>query len=209
MAVVITVAQQKGGAGKTTLAANLATVLAETRQVALLDIDPQRSLARWHALRSGRRSKPVEIGFSDVSGWRLGGELDRIRRRYDVLIVDSPPQIDTDARVAVRGADLVLVPVQPSPPDLWAAEGTLKLAAEEKRPARLVLNRAPASGKLREGVEAEIAAHHYPVCDAVLGNRTGFAGAFAQGLGVTETAPRSTAARELRALVAEIEGMLR
>ena len=209
MAVVITVAQQKGGAGKTTLAANLAVALAETRQVALLDIDPQRSLTHWHALRCERPGKPAEIGFSDVSGWRLGTELDRIRRRYDVLIIDSPPQIETDARVAVRGADLVLVPVQPSPPDLWAAEGTLKLAAEEKRTVRLVLNRVPASGKLRSGVEADIARHGYPVCATTLGNRTDFAGAFAQGLGVTEIAPRSTAAQELRALLAEIEAVLR
>jgi chromosome partitioning protein len=208
MAMVITVAQQKGGAGKTTLAANLAVVLAEKKQVALLDIDPQRSLTHWHALRNGRPAKPAEIGFSDVSGWRLGNELDRIRRRYDVLIVDSPPQIETDARVAVRGADLVLVPVQPSPPDLWAAEGTLKLAADEKRKARLVLNRVPASGKLRTGVEADIARHGYPVLTATLGNRTDFASAFAQGLGVTETAPRSVAAQELRALLAEIEEVL-
>ncbi len=208
MAVVITVAQQKGGAGKTTLAANLAVALAETKQVALLDIDPQRSLTHWHALRVARPGTPVEIGFSDVSGWRLGNELDRIRRRYDVLIIDSPPHIETDARVAVRGADLVLVPVQPSPPDLWAAEGTLKLAADEKRKARLILNRVPASGRLRTGVEAEIAQRGYPVLAATLGNRTDFAGAFAQGLGVTETAPRSTATQELRALLAEIEAVL-
>ena len=204
MAVVITVAQQKGGAGKTTLAANLAAALARTRRVALLDIDPQRSLTRWHALRRAHSTPPADIGFSDVSGWRLGNELDRIRRNYDVLIVDSPPQIETDARIAVRGADLVLVPVQPSPPDLWAAEGTLKLAADEKRAARLVLNRAPGTGRLRAGIEAEISRRGYPVLAATLGNRTGFAGAFAQGLGVTETAPRSVAARELLALLAEI-----
>ena len=207
MPVTITVAQQKGGAGKTTLAANLAAALAATRRVAVVDIDPQRSLARWHGLRVAR-GNAAAIGFSDLSGWRLPRELERLAGSHDVLIVDSPPQLDADARTAIRAADLVLVPLQPSPPDLWAAEGTLKLAAAEKRPARIVLNRAPASGKLRAGVEAEIARAGYAVFLATLGNRTGFAGAFAQGLGVTETAPRSVAAAELNALLAEIMGML-
>jgi chromosome partitioning protein len=207
MTVVITVAQQKGGAGKTMLAANLAAAFASARRVALLDIDPQHSLARWHALRA-KHPAAAAIGCSDVSGWRLAGELDKLRRAHDILIVDSPPQIDTDAKQAIRSADLVLVPLQPSPPDLWAAEGTLKLAADERRPARLVLNRAPASGRLRSGVEADIARLGYSLCAAVIGNRTGFATAFAQGLGITETAPKSVAATELRALLAEIEGII-
>jgi chromosome partitioning protein len=207
MSVVITVAQQKGGAGKTTLAANLAAAFAGRRQVALLDIDPQHTLARWHALRATHKTATA-ISLSDVSGWRLAGELDRLRRSHDMLIVDSPPQIDTDAKLAVRSADLVLVPLQPSPPDLWAAEGTLKLAATEKRPARLVLNRAPASGKLREQVQSEITRRGDLMLAATLGNRTGFASAFAQGLGITETAPKSVAAAELLALLAEIEGII-
>ena len=213
MAVVITVAQQKGGAGKTTLAANLAAAMAQgvdgpPRRVALLDIDPQRSLARWHSLRTARNPAPAVIGFSDVSGWRLAAEIERLRAGYDVLIVDSPPQIDTDAKLAIRAASLVLIPVQPSPPDLWAAAGTLKLASAERRRACLVLNRAPGSGKLRATVEAEIAATQYPIMATVLGNRIGFASAFADGLGITETSPRSVGARELRALLAEIDAMI-
>jgi chromosome partitioning protein len=207
MAVVITVAQQKGGVGKTTLAAMLAAALAPRRRVAVLDIDPQRSLARWHALRA-ERTGAAPVLLSDVSGWRLAAELDRLRQSHDVLIVDSPPQIDTDAKLAVRGADLVLVPLQPSPPDLWAAEGTLKLAASERRPARLVFNRAPATGKLRQQVEKEIWRRGALLLAATLGNRIGFAGAFALGLGITETAPKSVAAAELRALLAEIEGVV-
>lgn len=207
MSVVITVAQQKGGAGKTTLAANLAAALAQDVRVAVLDIDPQRSLARWHGLRAGRGGVPA-ISLSDLSGWRLAGEIDRLRRSHDVLVVDSPPQVESDAKAAIRAADLVLVPVQPSPPDLWAAEGTLKLVNAEKRAFRLMLNRAPASGSLRAAVEAEIARQAWPRLKAALGNRVGFAGAFAKGLGVTETAPRSVAAQELQAALAEIRGIL-
>jgi chromosome partitioning protein len=205
MAVVITVAQQKGGTGKTTLAANLGAALAATRRVALLDIDPQHSLTRWNALRPADAAK---LTFSDVSGWRVRGELDRLTAVHDVVVIDSPPQIDTDARLAIRGANLVLVPVQPSPPDVWAAEGTLKLAAAEKRPAALVLNRVPAAGKLRETMAAQIGASGNRLLAATIGNRTGFASAFAAGLGITEAAPRSIAANELRALLTELLEMV-
>jgi chromosome partitioning protein len=208
MALVITVAQQKGGTGKTTIAANIATVLASGRRVALLDIDPQRTLTRWHALRQARPVPPASIGLFDVSGWRLAGELARLRQSHDVVVVDSPPQVDTDAKLAIRGADLVLVPVQPSPPDVWAAEGTLKLAADEGRPAHLVLNRVPVAARLRDIVRADITARHLPALAAELGNRTGFALAFAEGLGVVEAEPRTPAAEELRALVAELLGLV-
>jgi chromosome partitioning protein len=203
MTIVITVAQQKGGAGKTTLAANLAAALAGNKRVAILDIDPQHSLARWHAIRMARPGQVAAITISDQAGWRLPAELDRLRREHDVVIVDSPPQVDADARRAIRAADLVLVPVQPSPPDLWAAEGTLKLAAEEKRPVCMVLNRVPSSGKLRETMEAALAERGASLLPP-LGNRTAYAQAFAEGLGVTEASPRSAAAAELRTLVAAL-----
>jgi chromosome partitioning protein len=205
MAVVITVAQQKGGTGKTTLAANLGAALAVTRRVALLDIDPQHSLTRWYELRPDSATK---LTFSEVSGWRVAGELDRLKSAHDVVVIDSPPQIDTDARLAIRGASFVLIPVQPSAPDIWAAEGTLKLAESEKRRAAIVLNRMPSTGKLRESMPAQIKASGRPLLVATIGNRTGFATSFAGGLGVTETAPRSIAANELRALLSELLEMI-
>jgi chromosome partitioning protein len=209
MAVVITVAQQKGGTGKTTLAANLGAALAGTRRVALLDIDPQRSLTRWHALRVARPVAAAAMTFSDVAGWRLAAELDRLKQAHDIVLVDSPPQIDTDAKLAIRGASLVLVPVQPSLPDVWAAEGTLKLAAAERRPAVIVLNRVPAASRLGDAIAADLAERNLPRLLVTIGNRTGFATAFAEGLGVTEAAPRSTAATELRALLDEVLEMAR
>ncbi len=204
MTVVITVAQQKGGTGKTTLVANIAAALAAERRVAVLDIDPQKSLSRWHALRRERRGKAAALGFSDIAGWRLPAELDRLRRDHDVLLIDSPPQLDTDARVAVRAADIVLVPIQPSAPDVWAAEGTLGLAAQERRRAILMFNRAPSTSRLRDAIAADLAGRNLPLLRSALGNRAGFAHAFAAGLGVTEAAPRSTAAAELRALLDEL-----
>ena len=200
MAAVITVAQQKGGAGKTTLAANLAAALAATHRVAVLDIDPQRTLARWHALRVARTPAVTPLGFSDVSGWRLQPELDRLRREHDVVLIDSAPHVDTDARRAIRSADLVLVPIQPSAPDVWAAEGTLKLVAEEKRRSCLVLNRVSGGTRARGVLDQELASRELAVLPTAIGNRTAFSLAFAQGLGVTELAPRTIAAAELRGL---------
>ncbi len=198
MALIITIAQQKGGAGKTMLAANLAAAWAGRHNVTLLDIDPQGSLTRWHKLRDGRAGL-AGIGFSAVSGWRVKGELDRLAAA-NILVVDTPPQIDSDAARAIRAASLVVVPVQPSLPDLWASAGTLKLAAAERRRAVVVLNRAPARSSLRNAVEAGFAQSGQAVLPQVLGDRRAYAQAFAQGMGVAEAPSRSVAGAELSAL---------
>jgi len=202
MALIVTVAQQKGGAGKTMLAANLAAAWAPAHRVALLDIDPQRSLKRWHALRMAHGKAPA-LAFSDVSGWRLGGEIERLEKTADIILIDTPPHIDTDATRAIRAASLVLIPVQPSPPDLWA-EGTLQLAATERRRVALLMNRAPAKSKLRTAIETEIAGRRLTLLAPALGNRAAYALAFAQGMGVAETAPRTLAGQEFAALAAAV-----
>lgn len=200
MAVIITVAQQKGGSGKTMLVANLAAWLAAGKTTALLDIDPQHSLVQWHRLRTAHAPAPARITLSDVSGWRLAGELDKLRREHETVLIDTPPVIDSDARRAIRAADLVVIPMQPSAPDLWAAEGTLKIAHEEKRRVCIVLNRVPSAGRQRSTMEAELQERGLTVLPAALGNRAAFSQAFALGLGVTEAAPRTQAATELQAL---------
>jgi len=208
MGKVIAVAQQKGGAGKTMLAAQLAVALAETASVAVLDIDPQGSLTIFGKLRAAAPKAAHEVTFAATAGWRLTTELDKLKSRHDYVLIDTPPVIDTDARRAIRSADLVLVPLNPAPPDLWAAEGTIKLAAEEKRKMALVFNRAPAASRLRKRLETEILARGIVLLDAALGNRAGYANAFADGLGVTEAGPTTQAAEELRALAVAVLGQL-
>ncbi len=208
MGKVIAVAQQKGGAGKTMLAAQFAVALAGEGRVALLDIDPQGSLTVWGKLRDGAPKAAHEVRVESVSGWRLASELEKLKAAYDYVLIDTPPVIDSDARRAIRAADLVLIPMNPAPPDLWAAEGTLKLAAEEKRKTALVFNRAPAASRLRKRLEAEIGARGLTLLPVALANRAGYANAFADGLGVTEAGPTTQAADELRAAAAALKDLL-
>jgi chromosome partitioning protein len=211
MAFVVAVAQRKGGAGKSTVAVTLATTLARAgRRVALLDSDPQQSLARWQQQRQGQaqsQALAAPLHVEVVSGWRMPAALDRLRGAHDLLVIDTPPHADSDARIAIRAAGLVLVPLQPSAADLWSMEATLEMAAAEKRAVRLLLNRVPATGRLRDEITAELRRRGLPLLEATLGNRTAFAAAFAQGLGVAEAAPRGTAAAEARALAQAVEDL--
>lgn len=210
MAFVVAVAQRKGGAGKSTLAANLATAFAGLgERVALLDTDPQKTLGHWHAARQQAGARALPLDFAAPAGWRVPGACDGFRRSHDIVLLDTPPHDDTDARIAIRAADLVLVPLQPSAADLWAMGATLDLARAEKRPTALALNRVPAQGKLGAEVAAALRGQGLTLLEASLGNRSGFASAFASGLGVTEAAPRSVAAEEVRALALAVRGLAR
>lgn len=202
MVKVITIAQQKGGAGKTTLAAHLAVAWSQRgKRVAVVDVDPQGSLTNWHKIRESKFGVGYTgINFSSLSGWRVGSEVSRLKRSHDIIIIDSPPHTDTEARTAIRNADLLLVPVQPSPTDLWATKATLDIAETEKVPVRVVLNRVSANSKLAATIAKEL----NNLAKSHLGNRVLFASSLLEGKSVTELAPASPAAQEIKALAEEI-----
>jgi chromosome partitioning protein len=203
---VITVAQQKGGAGKTTVAAHMALAFhAFGKSVGVLDIDPQGSLKAWFDQREALGAAPdIDVTMATVAGWRMANEVDRLKAAHDVVVIDSPPHAETEAKNAIRAADIVLIPVQPSPMDLWAIKPTLSICASERVSALLVLNRVPPRGRLLDAVSDALKADKMPVAKTTLGNRVAYAQAMMEGRGVTEAQASSRAAGEIRALAREV-----
>lgn len=201
MGHVITIAQQKGGSGKTTLAVNLAVAFMQAGQrVALLDTDPQGSLGRWFMTRRALGDPGVE--FATASAWGVSYECEKLCKINDIVIIDTPPKVDADLRPALREADLVLIPVAASHVDLWATDGVLDLVARENRRAMIVLNRTKSGTRL--GDEVALAAGKLAsVVTATLGQRVVFAETLGQGRAVVEGGA-SPARREVEALAAEI-----
>ena len=204
--LVITIAQRKGGAGKTTLAAQLAVTWAQSGpQVAVLDIDPQGSLAAWVELRRARLgATAIGFDFAALPGWRAAQWIEDRARSADLVLIDNPPHAETEAQIAVRAAGLVLIPVQPSPLDLWATEATLKMARDERRRPLLVLNRVPPRSGLTDHIATELARSGTPVAATRIGNRVALVRAMMSGLGVIESESASQAAAEIRAFADEV-----
>ena len=203
---VFTIAQQKGGAGKTTLAIQLAVAWAMAgKRVATVDIDPQGSMTRWHQARTETLGEETGLTHVQVNGWRTQQTVERLARDHDIVVIDSPPHAETEARIAVRAATLVVVPLQPSPMDLWATQPTLEMAKAEKRPVLLVLNRLPPTRtRLAEQISEKVGALGVALADIGIGNRTGFAAAMMEGRGIVETERRSKGAEEIEELALEI-----
>jgi chromosome partitioning protein len=204
--LIITIAQRKGGAGKTTLTAQLAVAWARCgARVAALDADPQGSLAAWVDLRRARLgTEAIGFEFAALPGWRAERWVEDRAHRADLVVIDNPPHAETEARMAVRAAKLVLIPVQPSPLDLWATEATLRMARDEQRPSLVVFNRvAPRSG-LTDEIAANLTGAGVALAATRIGNRIALARGMALGLGVVEIAHTTPAATEINALAGEL-----
>lgn len=206
---VITVAQQKGGSGKTTLAAHLALgFLAQGKSVALVDLDPQGSLGRWFMTRFEKTPEACEgLDFATSSAWGVSYEVRKLTAANDVVIIDTPPKADSDLRPALRVADLVVVPVSVSHVDLWATEGVLDLAARENCPTLLVMNRTRVGTRLNAEVAQAATRLGAEVARASLGNRVGYAEAMGLGRGAQE-GTKSRARDEVDALLREVADRL-
>lgn len=203
---VISVAQNKGGVGKSTLAAQLAVACAGLGYApTLVDMDRQASVIAW----ADQRDRILENAADNItaepsSGWRLPLTLERLGPDYDVVLVDGASGCEGDFAAMVKHADLVLIPCQPTALDLWATRALLSKHQDLRSEALVVLNRMPPRGKAALLIRHEIEKLGWPMARQPIGNRQAYVAAMGAGLGVTEAAPSSLAAQEINALAAEI-----
>ena len=208
--MIIALLNQKGGVGKTTLALHLAGEWARRgKRVTLVDADPQGSALDWSQQRS-RSGAPRLFGVVGLARDTLHREAPELARDADHVVIDGPPRVAGLMRSALLAADLVLIPVQPSPLDGWASAEMLALLAEARiyRPqlaARFVLNRCGARTIIARDTAETLADHNPPVLAATIGQRVLFATAAQSGQLACEFDDDGLAAREIAALASEIE----
>src|SRR5215204_66865 len=201
--MVIGVLNQKGGVGKTTIAVNIAAVLAKLgRRVLLSDADPQASSLTWSSARDHDPLFPV-IGMPKAT---LHRDLPELARDYEAIVIDGAPRLDAIGRSVILASDLVLIPVQPSPFDLWAAGHTLELVREAQQfkatlKAALVVNRKIANTAIGRDIKGALDGYELPILPVHLHQRVLYAESAAQGLSVIEVSPYGAAACEMINLV--------
>lgn len=210
MPKVISILNQKGGVGKTTIAVHLATALArKNRRVLLVDADPQGSALDWSAARKDPTLFPV-AGLPKSS---IHKELHALASGYDFVVIDGPPRVYQVARSAIMASDLVIVPVQPSPYDVWAAKEIIDLIEEALvyKPSLkrvFAINRKIANTAIGRDVVEALSDYPMPVLQSALCQRVPFAESATQGLTVYELDPDMLASREMNEFASEVLELL-
>jgi chromosome partitioning protein len=194
---VIVFASQKGGSGKTTLAGHIGVMaeLAGAGPVALIDTDPQGSLAKWWNCREAPTPAFIHSVFTN-----LVHDLDEARAAgFKLVVIDTPPAVTKAISEVVSFADLVVLPTRPSPHDLRAVGPTIDICESRKKPMIFALNAATARARIT--MEAAVAlSQHGTVAPVTIYNRTDFAASMIDGRTVMEIEPDGKSAEEVRGL---------
>lgn len=207
---VIAVLNQKGGSGKTTIATHLARALQlDGAEVLLVDSDPQGSARDWAAVRE---DQPVPVVGLDRP--TIDRDLKSIAQK-DYVVIDGAPQAHDLAVSALKAAHFVLIPVQPSPYDIWATSDLVDLVQQRisitdgKLQAAFVINRAIKNTKLGQEIAEALLAYHLPILHVRIIQRVIYPTTAATGTTVLDVDPQGDAAQEIRALMREIQKILR
>ncbi|CBN55705.1 MULTISPECIES: ParA family partition ATPase [Kamptonema] len=204
--MIISVQNQKGGVGKTTIAVHISHALAlRGGRILLVDADPQGSARDWAAARNS------DLPFSVVGLDRptIHRDLPAIAKSYSHVVIDGPPRVSDLARSAIMASNIVLIPVQPSPYDIWATEKVISLIREASvykdwLKSVFVINRKIVNTSIGRDVAEALSGYQIPVLKSAICQRVAFAESATIGCTVLETEPKGAAAAEIRALVEEL-----
>lgn len=205
----IAVLNQKGGAGKTTIATHLARAFQLAgKDVLLVDSDPQGSARDWAAVRD---DQPVPVVGIDRP--TIERDLKNVAKK-DVVVIDGAPQAHDLAVSAIKAAQFILIPVQPSPYDIWATDALVQLVKQRIEitdgalKAAFVISRAIKNTKIGAEIEEALAGYELPVLNSRITQRVSYPSTAAAGTTVLDRDPESEASDEIRALAEEITQLL-
>ena len=203
---VITICQQKGGTGKTTLAVHLALAFAKLHnlKIAIIDTDPQGSLGKWFVVRSEKKVSNENLTFKTASLWGAQYESKTLKKDHDIVIIDTPPKIESDARPSIEAADLVLIPVTPSHVDFWATEAIIEIAKKAGKKIFIQINRANQRSKLVKKTHEYIKSINVKSTNTLIGHRQIYASSMGEGKTAIEKQKKSNAVEEIKKLSEQI-----
>ena len=203
---VITISQQKGGTGKTTLAVHLALAFIKYHnlKVAIIDTDPQGSLGQWFMIRSKKKLSNDNLTFKTASLWGAQYESKTLKKDHDIVIIDTPPKIESDARPSVEAADLVLIPMAASHVDFWATGAIVEIAKKANKKILVQINRSNQRSKLISKTNDFIKSLNLTSTKTIIGNRQIYASSMGEGKTAVEKQKKSNAIEEIKNLSEQV-----
>jgi chromosome partitioning protein len=203
---VITISQQKGGTGKTTLAVHLAMAFIKYHnlKVAIIDTDPQGSLGKWFMIRSEKKVSNENLTFKTASLWGAQYESKTLKNDHDIVIIDTPPKIESDARPAIEAADLVLIPMAASHVDFWATGAIVEIAKKANKKILVQINRSSQRSKLINKTNDFIKSLDLSSTKTIIGNRQIYTSAMGEGKTAVEKQKKGSAVEEIKNLSEQI-----
>jgi len=203
---VITIAQQKGGTGKTTLAVHLALAFTNYHnfKVAIIDTDPQGSLGKWFMIREEKKLSNNNLTFKTASLWGAQYESKTLKKDHDIVIIDTPPKIESDARPSIESADLVLIPMAASHVDFWATGAIVEIAKKANKKILIQINRSSQRSKLISKTNDFIKSLNLSSTKTIIGNRQIYTASMGEGKTAVEKQKKSNAVDEIRQLSEQV-----
>ena len=207
---VITISQQKGGTGKTTLAVHLAMAFIKYHnlKVAVIDTDPQGSLGKWFMIRTENKVSNENLTFKTASLWGAQYESKTLKNDHDIVIIDTPPKIESDARPSIEAADLVLIPMAASHVDFWATGAIVEIAKKANKKILAQINRSSQRSKLIDKTKDFIKSLDLQSTETIIGNRQIYTSSMGEGKTAVEKQRKGNAVDEIKKLSGQILNQL-